>query len=200
VGASTTIGIYLLSEFLGQYREQYPHIELFLDIANAEEVQERIIACRTEVGIVEGSVTREELFKRVWREDELVLIASPSSLLTFSQEHVHLHHLLENNTPFILREPGSGTREVLEKALVTRGFQPIRSFMELGSTEAIKQAVRAGLGLAFVSEHTIKLELAAGLLKRISLVDFKLTRPLYIVYLKHKKLSKVTQVFLELLG
>jgi len=151
------------------------------------------------VGIVEGSVTHDELFKRVWREDELVLIASPSSSFTFSEGHVHLRRLLENDTSFILRELGSGTRGVLEEALETKGFQPIHPFIELGSTEAIKQAVRVGLGLAFVSEHTIKLELAAGLLKRVPLVDFKLTRPLYIVYPKQKRVSKAAQVFLELL-
>jgi DNA-binding transcriptional LysR family regulator len=199
VGASTTIGTYLLPELLGLYRERYPHVQLSVDIANATEIQERVLAYRTEIGIVEGSVTHNELFRKVWREDELVLIASPLSPFTSTDVHLHLRHLLENDASFILRELGSGTREVLEEALEMRGFQPIPPFIELGSTEAIKQAVRAGLGLAFVSEHAIKLELAAGLLRRVPLVDFKLTRPLFIVYPKQKRVSKAAHAFLELL-
>jgi DNA-binding transcriptional LysR family regulator len=71
--------------------------------------------------------------------------------------------------------------------------------MELGSTEAIKKVVTVGLGVSFVSEHTIQLELAAGLLKRVSLTNFTLTRPLYIVYPKQRRLSKAAEAFLTLI-
>jgi DNA-binding transcriptional LysR family regulator len=198
VGASTTIGTYLLPELLGHYRIQYPHIELFLDIANANEIQERLLTNRVEIGLIEGAVTHAELFKRIWRQDELVLITSPTASL-IAEKHLTLKALHKEKTPFILREQGSGTRTVLEAAIAAQGLQAISPFMELGSTEAIKKVVATGLGVSFVSEHTIQLELAANILKRVSLVDFVLKRPLYLVYLKQKRLSRAAQTFLELL-
>lgn len=196
VGASTTIGTYLLPELLGAYRKQYPHIELFLDIANASEIQERLLLNSIEIGIIEGAVTHHELFKSIWRQDELVLITASASPLA-EKEHLTLEDIYSE--PLILREPGSGTRTVLEEAITGRGLQPFVPFMELGSTEAIKKAVAAGLGVSFVSEHTIQLELTVGLLKRVPLVNFTLTRLLYIVYPKQKRLSKAAHVFLALI-
>lgn len=197
VGASTTIGIYLLPELLGEYRSQYPQIELFLAIANAEEIQERLLAHSIEVGLVEGAVTHAELASQEWRQDELVLITSVQRP-TIVGEGQSIRSLLTKNVPFILREPGSGTRTVLEDAIAAQGLPAIHPFLELGSTEAIKKAVIAGLGVSFVSEHTIGLELAAGLIKCVPIPDFKLTRPLYLVYPKQKRLSKAAQAFLEL--
>ena len=87
----------------------------------------------------------------------------------------------------------------MEEALALHGLGTIRPVMELGSTEAIKQAVTAGLGLSFVSEHTIRLEAAAGLLKVLQLRDFSVKRPLYLVYVEAKSLSRAAQAFLDML-
>lgn len=200
IGASTTIGTYLLPELLGRYRMQYPHIQLSLDVTNADEVQERLLTHRIEIGLVEGMVSNTDFVKQVWRQDELVLIASPQHPLVRDNEQVSLQHLLDENIPFIRREQGSGTREVLEEAIAARGLSPLQTSMELGSTEAIKRAVAAGLGVSFVSEHTIGLELAAGQLRRVPLTDFKLTRPLSIVFPRQRRLSRAAQVFLQLIG
>lgn len=199
IGASTTIGTYLLPELLGRYRTQYPHIQLSLDITNADEVQERLLTHRIEIGLVEGMVSNTDFVKQVWQQDELVLIASPQYPPVRNNEQVSLQHLIDENIPFIRREQGSGTREVLEEAIAARGLSPLQTSMELGSTEAIKRAVAAGLGVSFVSEHTIELELAAGLLRRVPLTDFKLTRPLSIVFLRQRRLSRAAQVFLQLI-
>jgi len=199
VGASTTIGIYLLPELLGEYRSQYAQIELFLAIANAEEIQERLLAHSIEVGLVEGAVTHAELASQEWRQDELVLITSVQRP-TIVEEGQSIRSLLTQNIPFILREPGSGTRTVLEDAIAAQGMQAIHPFLELGSTEAIKKAVIAGLGVSFVSQHTIGLELAAGLIKSVPVPDFKLTRFLYLVYPKQKRLSKAAQTFIKLIN
>lgn len=196
IGASTTIGIYLLPAILGDYRSHYPKIELSLEIANADNIQERLLANEVEVGLVEGPVTHADLHHEVWRRDELVLIVGNAHPLA-RQENIHLEEILAEGPPFLLREQGSGTREVFEQALAGRGLAAIRPFMELGSTEAIKKAVIAGLGISFVSLHTIQLELQAGLLKRIELVDFTLERSLYLTYPRQKRLPRAVQKFLE---
>jgi DNA-binding transcriptional LysR family regulator len=197
VGASTTIGTYLLPELLGIYRQRYPHITLALDIANATEIQQRLLHNRIEVGIIEGAVTHDEICERFWRQDQLVLIA-PTDTPLLAQHHLTIEALLHE--PFILREPGSGTRTVLEEALSKRGLPPLLPSMELGSTEAIKKAVAAGLGLSFVSEHTIQMERAAQVVVSVPLLDFTVTRSLSLIYLKQRRLSRAAQMFLEVIG
>jgi len=196
LGASTTIGIYLLPEVLGQYRACYPRIELSLDIANADLIQSHLLNNLVELALVEGSVTHPELTSEVWQADELVLIAAPESPLA-QQEALSLHDILE--APFLVREQGSGTREAFEAALTERNLPPVTPFMELGSTEAIKKAVAAGLGISFVSTHTIQLEVAAGLLHIVPLRDFQLVRQLYIAYPRQRRLSRASRAFLALL-
>lgn len=199
IGASTTIGIYLLPDLLGHYRAHYPKIELSLEIANADDIQERLLANEIEIGFVEGPVTHADLHHEVWQRDELVLIVSKEHPLA-QQEHLHVEEILAKNYPFLLREQGSGTREVFEQVLASRGLPAIRPFMELGNTEAIKKAVIAGLGISFVSFHTIQLELQAGLLQQIKIVDFTLERSLYLTYPRQKRLPRTVQKFLEFLN
>lgn len=198
LGASTTIGTYLLPELLGRYKARYPGIDLVVEIANTEEIQSKLLAHRLEVGLVEGSVTHSELLESVWRRDVLVLIAAVP-LERAAEEELTIHRFLAQQPPFILREQGSGTRSVLEKALAAQGVEPIRPIMELGSTEAIKRVVAAGLGVSFVSEHTIQMEVASGCLRQIPLRDFVVQRPLSIVRIKGKRLSKAAQSFLQLI-
>ncbi len=198
VGASTTIGIYMLPQLLGRYKTKYPKIEISLDIGNADDIQSKLLANRLDVALVEGFVTSPALFKQEWRKDELVLIAHMDYALPISGD-LSLKRLFESNVSFILREKGSGTRAVMEEALILHGLGPIRPVMELGSTEAIKQAVTAGLGLSFVSEHTIKLETAAGLLKVLPLPDFSVKRPLYLIYVEARSLSRSARAFLDML-
>lgn len=198
LGASTTIGTYLLPELLGRYKAQYPGIDLVVDIANTEEIQNKLLAHRLEVGLVEGSVTHPELLENVWRQDELVLIASAHFMSAISEPPT-IHQFLAQQPPFILREQGSGTRSVLENALAAQGVAPIHPIMELGSTEAIKHVVAAGLGVSFVSEHTIQLEVASGRLRQVPLKRFVVQRPLSIVRLKGKRISKAAEAFLQLI-
>ncbi len=88
---------------------------------------------------------------------------------------------------------------MLENALAAQGEGPIHPIMELGSTEAIKRVVAAGLGVSFVSEHTIEMEIASGRLRQVSFRDFAVQRPLSIVCIKGKRLSMAAQSFLNLI-
>jgi DNA-binding transcriptional LysR family regulator len=198
IGASTTIGTYLLPELLGRYKALYPGIDLVVDIGNTEEIQQKLLLHRLEVGLVEGSVTHPELIEKLWRQDELVLIIPPQFPYA-SEEPPTIQQFLEQQPPCILREQGSGTRSVLEQELSAAGAGPIHPIIELGSTEAIKRAVAAGLGVSFVSEHAIQLEVDAGRIRRVPLRNFVIKRSLSMVWIKERRHSKAAQEFLRLL-
>lgn len=198
VGASMTIGTYLLPKLLGEYKKLYPAIELSVDVANAEELQQKLLDNRLEIALIEGPVTAPELLPEIWQHDELVLIDSVTYPL-IPEESLTLAQLLEKKLPFILREHGSGTRSTFDAALLSQNLTPLTPFLELNSLEAIKRAVAAGLGISFISEHTIRLEVQAGELRRVPLPDFTIRRPLHTVQLKNRKLSRPARAFLQLL-
>lgn len=198
VGASMTIGTYLLPKLLGEYKKLYPAIELSVDVANAEELQQKLLDNRLEIALIEGPVTTPELLPEIWQHDELVLIDSVAYPL-IPEESLTLAELLQKNLPFILREHGSGTRSTFDAALLSHNLTPLTPFLELNSLEAIKRAVAAGLGISFISEHTVSLEIQAGELRRVLLPDFTIRRPLHTVQLKNRKLSRAAHAFLQLL-
>lgn len=186
IGASSTIGIYLLPPLLGNYHRRYPGIELFLDIGNTQQIIERLLSYQIDVAYVEGPVAANEDLQVVpWRSDEMVVIASPDHPLT---RRVTLDCSDLQDAPFIMREPGSGTRKVMEQALAAHNVT-VRPVMELGSTEAVKQAVSAGLGLSMVSRFTIQSELIAGKLRVLNIPGLNIQRQLSRVRLHDRPQS-----------
>lgn len=198
VGASTTIGTYLLPALLGQYTTLYPHIQLSVQVENTSAIQEAVLSQQLELGLVEGNVSHAELEVRPWRHDALVLVSAYDKAPTLLKD-MTIRQFMDLNLPLVVRERGSGTRTVLEDALLARGIQLPQPLMELGSTEAIKRVVAAGLGYAFISQLTIELEVAAQRLKQIPLSGFELQRPLYLIFPRRQRFSKAAEAFLQLL-
>lgn len=174
VGASSTIGIYLLPPAIARFHRRFPRIRLFLDIGNTQQIVEHLRAAALDVAFVEGPVEGDDLLVEPWRDDELVVIAPPEHALAQAGP-TSLARLLAED--FVLREVGSGTREVIELALRARGAA-LTVPLELGSTEAIKRAVIAGMGLAIVSVATVTTELATGLLHIVPVPELPLGRQL----------------------
>ncbi len=195
VGASLTVGAYVMPELLAEFRRRYPNVTLTLEIANTESIQERLRAGELDLGMTEGLGDAPDLDAVVFGEDELVAIAPPGHPL-LSEAPVTAERLCRE--PLILREPGSGTRAVLERALRERGLaaQPL---MSLGSTEAIKRAVAAGAGLAVVSRLAIGLEVETGRLAVLPLADLPLRRPLHRLTRRGAYESRAARAFRELL-
>jgi DNA-binding transcriptional LysR family regulator len=194
VGASTTIGSYLVPQLFGALRRLHPELQLSLEIGNTTAIHELVERDRVDLGLTEGLETTDALSSQVFSSDELVAVAAPGH--AFGSAPLELARFLEQ--PLILRERGSGTREVLESALVERGLSATPA-LELGSTEAIKNAVAQGLGIAFVSGLALELELGTARLVRVRLADFSLRRNLHVVELRHRSPSPVAQSFKELL-
>jgi len=158
IGASTTIATYMLPPVLGRFHLRRPGVRIQVSSANTRAVLRMLVESRVDVAFVEGPVSHPSVDVLPWRDDELVVIAPPDHALTAGGS-IDLSDLA--NEVFLVREPGSGTREVAERALALRGIR-LANTMRVGGTEAIKQAVAAGLGLAIVSRTAAADQLALG--------------------------------------
>lgn len=196
VGASLTVGAYLMPELLADYSRRHPHIALTLEIANTEVIQRMLRDGRLDLALTEGFADDPDLEAVVFARDELVAIAPPGHPL-LAEAPITAARLLQE--PLILREPGSGTRAVLERALAERGLT-VTPLMSLGSTEAIKRAVAAGAGLAVVSRLALTLELETGRLALLPLSDLTLRRPLHRLTWRGAYESRAGKAFREMLA
>ncbi len=195
VGASSTIGTYLLPQVCAQFGAKYPKIELHLEIANTEEVQRRLVENKVDVALSEGLILFSELESDAFGWDEIVLIAAPDHALLQSGL-VEVEALL--SYPIILRERGSGTRAVVQQAFASRGIL-LQPSMSLGSTQAILRAVAAGVGIAWVSRLAIADELEHKTLAVAPMRDFKIIRALQRLKLKGKYESRAAREFVRML-
>ena len=196
IGASTTIGAYLLPQALGEFHRRHPGLELQLEIANTHTVQRHLLAGTVELGLTEGLMAAEYLDSKIFHEDELVVIAPPGHPL-LKRKRVTARVLCRE--PFVLREEGSGTRAVIEQALRKRGLAA-KPVVSLAGTEAVKHAVIAGIGLAIVSRLAIGCELEAGSLAVVPVTDLKIRRPLHLQTLRGRTLGPAAAQFLEILA
>ena len=161
LGASTTIAQYILPRLIGAFQNEYPKIQFSLHSGNTSQVVRALLDGKVALGLIEGPARERGVRTEPFMEDELVLITSPS----FDSDHVSPGQFAGMN--LLMREQGSGSRHVVELALENAGFK-LKAFekvMELDSTEAIKSAVEAGLGVGFVSRWAIAKELELGTLK-----------------------------------
>ena len=166
IGASTTPGIYLLPALLSAFEREYPGISVDLRLANSAVIEEKVRANELDLGVVGGHGLRPgEECLAAGVLDELVLIVPPGHPWA-GRSRLHASRLAQER--LLTREEGSATRHVTERALLQAGVKIGRT-MELGHTEAIKQAVMAGLGVAFVSIYAVRGELGTGRLRRVRL-------------------------------
>jgi LysR family transcriptional regulator, transcriptional activator of the cysJI operon len=174
VVASTTIAQYVLPQLLGQFARLHPAVRVEVESANTEAVVEAIVAERGGVGMVEGPAHSRDLVIEPWLQDELVLVVP--------QSHEWAGHSIAakqlQNMPMLMRERGSGTREILEQSFERAGInvKQLRYAMELNSTEAILACIESGLGLGFASRFAIKRQLELHTLAVVPIPDLLVTR------------------------
>ena len=195
VGASTTVATYFLPPLLARFHAEHPAVTLRVLSANTRAVARRLLEGRLDIALVEGPVSHQRISVTPWRDDELVVIA-PAAHPLVRKKRVTAADLAAES--FILREPGSGTRMVAEAALAEHGVHP-RATMQLGSTEAIKQAVAAGLGLAVVSRAAAADQLALGYIALVQLRGVMFRRELTELRLIGRSPSAATAAFRDLL-
>lgn len=197
IAATATAGTYLLPALLGHFKRHYPGVEVTLEIFNTQtQVEERLLEHQQlDLGITEQPVVEESLWSEAFDEEELVVIVGPDHHFAGRDEITVAEMKGER---FILREPGSGTRALLDEEFA-RVELKVKPVMELGSTAAVKEAVAAGLGMSIVSNKSLRLEIDAGVLKALRCPEMRLSRQIRYLYHKDRRLSKAASAFLDIL-
>ncbi len=196
IGASTTIAEYMLPALLGEFKNRYPEINLRLKVSNSEGIVSMVEHNVIDLGVVESPVSNKNLIVEVCHDDQLVVVAAPDHELVKRGTKVKAAELVDY--PFVSREEGSGTRDVISQYLTQEKVNPAKMnfSLELGSPEAIKGAVEAGMGITIISRSIIEKELKLGTLCELQL-DPPLSRPFSFVRQRQKFRVTVMEELLE---
>ncbi|MDB5052539.1 MAG: LysR family transcriptional regulator [Bacilli bacterium] len=195
LGASLTMGEYILPHLLGPFGIQYPNISVSMKVMNTTQILEEIVHHQLNFGLVEAPIDHPDVQTEAVMKDELMLIL-PTTHELASKPFISWTDVIAY--PFILREQGSGTRRVMEEELLRNGHDPtsLNIVMELGNTGAIKSAVEANLGITILSKSAVKHELALGLLTTKMIEGIRFTRSFYSIYLRSTLLPLSAAAFL----
>lgn len=186
LGASTTISQYIIAPILAGFKKKFAEVELRLVTRNTEQIEKALIEKEIELGIVEGQSKNQEISYADFIKDEIVLVCHKNHPLAKTTE---IEAYMLPSYHFIVREPGSGTRQVIDYALKTQGINlsdlPVE--IQLGNTESIKAYLLHSTAVAFLSIHSIGRELLSGDLRIIEIKDINITRNFYFIHLKGKQ-------------
>lgn len=193
--AVITTAKYFVPRLLGLFCQRYPGIDVSLKVTNRERILQRMADNQDDLYVLGQPPEHIEVEFEPFLENPLVVLAGRDHPLT-GKKHIPPQRLEDEQ--FLMREPGSGTRLATEQFFRERGLK-LKVRMELGSNEAIKQAVAGGLGIAVLSAHTLALERSIDELSMLDIEGFPIRRHWYLAYPKDKQLSVVAQAFLEFL-
>lgn len=194
LGCSVTVGTCLIHDILDKVKEKMPNLQVLVTVTNSSDIEQAILTNEVDLGIVEGIIKSEELLTTPICEDELVLVCGKEHPLAKAGK-VTASMLQGQN--YVSRESGSAERNQMEKKLEEQGIQFVRSFCST-NTEAIKNAVIRGRGIAVLSRRMVEKELATGDIVVLSLDGVRATRNINLVIHKNKYISKGIKLFQEL--
>lgn len=188
-----TTAKYFMPHLLGQFLQQYPEVEPKLKFTNRARIMERLVNNDDDF-VVMGQTLEDDSLEAYPFLNNILGIVAPAGHPLADRKNITLKELTKER--FLKRELGSGTRILFDQMLKDKGLQ-IEPYMELGSSEALKQGVMAGLGIAVLSLHSVELEREAKKLTVLDVEGFPLTRRWYAVHLKGRQLSLVARTFLD---
>ena len=193
VVASTTIGDYILPYLIGAFKRMHPQVHINMLVHHTRYAESLVLDGKVEVGFVEGHVNNPDTVKRLWFEDELVVVAGPTDPL--SHKKTFDVDTDFTNTRWIMREEGSGTVAIFKEKM-KEYLDQINVIMEMGHPEAIKKAVESGVGLACLSSLTVCREVEHGWLKTLQFEGVDMKRELQVISRKNQKMNDALAEFL----
>lgn len=195
IGASFTIGEYILPAVLAEYAHQYPEVDVQVHISNTDNIVHDIREGRFHIGLVEGSTTARDVQLTTFMEDEMVLVMSPDHPLA---AYKSIDPGMLQDQMWVLRESGSGTRAYSDRLIEEGGLAVKRSFV-FSSSQGVKEAAAAGLGIAVLSRWVVRKELGSGELCEVKLKGMKLGRDLLMVQGKDQPAGMALLKFVHIL-
>ncbi|WP_035273658.1 selenium metabolism-associated LysR family transcriptional regulator [Desulfogranum japonicum] len=196
IGSSTIPGTYILPHLLGRFIESHPEIKANINIDNSRTIAQKVIAGEYDLGIIGATWNERSL---AWTEvfaDELTVVMRPDHPLA-KKEELTIDDLLQE--PFIFREHGSGTRKVIAGILEQQGYREnsLQEVAVIGTTAAVKQAIKAGIGISILSLRAILEDIRHNSLVGRPLKGMQMQRPFYLIQRRNRELSPVAAVFVE---
>ena len=195
IGSSITIGAALIPKAVSLYSQQYPDVEIKMVIDNSQIIERKVLANQVDFALLEGAVHDPNLIAEDFAHDQMVLVASPSHPLAAEPLPLSMEQLKHQR--FLLRERGSGVRELFESVLLAHDIS-IEPTWESINAESIVEAVAQGLGVTVLPLSLVEKDVAGGRLVVLPVEGLDFHRKLKIVYHKNKYLSHSAQVFLDL--
>lgn len=200
IGASTIPGEYILPIMISRFAKHYPLITATLTVADSEQIESRVLEGDFEFGVVGRKSVNKNIDRRELWEDELVLVL-PSAHRWVEKKEVPIQELLEE--PFILRELGSGTLKSMEPYLQKAGLKGVESLnvvARLGTSTAVKEGVKSGLGISILSSAAIQTELKAGDVRALRLKGMRMSRHFYLICDKRRTASPLCRTLMDFLA
>lgn len=198
IGGSTIPAGYILPPLLGKFKEDYPKVVVTLIQGDTGEIIRGTLQGNVELGIVGAKAQEAQLVQKKIVDDEMFLIVPRKHRLA-TRRSVTMDELVSE--PFIMREPGSGTRKSMEQVM-EKADQPVRTLnvvAEMGSTEAIRQGIKAGVGVSILSECAVREELNTGSLKKLKILGLSFKRAFYLTVHRHRTQSPLCRTFIKFL-
>ncbi len=196
IGCSTIPGTFIVPYFIGMFIKKYPQTKISLSTGDSRKITNEVANGRLEVGVVGAIFSNDRVTFEKILNDELVLAVYPGHKL-LRRKRVKFSEI--TNYPYVNREYGSGTREFVEKYLKEYGIGPgeLKTVLEVGSTEAVRHAVKARIGISVLSRRAVKDDISCGSLEIVTFEDVKMTRSFYLVEEKARTRSTVHMAFVN---
>ncbi|MCA0174559.1 LysR family transcriptional regulator [Bacillus sp. RAR_GA_16] len=191
IGSGFTFGEYLLPDLISKFITKHPKIRPKITIKNSIRIANQVKENNLDIGIIEREVTDDLIQATPFAEDDMVIIV-PTNFINNDKDNISY---LSDKT-WIIRENGSGTRQVTDNMFNNTGINPT-NILEFGSTQIIKEAVRKGLGVSYISKVAVQNELKKGMIKSLSLDNYKDTRKFYYVINKSQPSTKILEMFIN---
>lgn len=200
IGGSTIPGEYILPKIIGRFYAKFPLVSVQLTIADSRKIEALVLEGGLELGVIGSKSSHENIRHYDLWEDRLVL-AVPSNHKWANKKAIAIKEILEE--PFILREAGSGTLKIMEdyfKTSGSKGFDTLKTVAHLGTSTAVKEGIKAGLGVSVLSSRAIETEIKAGVLKTVNIKGLPtMKRNFYLIRDKRRIASPLCQALLEFL-
>lgn len=199
IGGSTIPGEYILPRVIGRFRNKYPLVAVNLTVASTRGIENRVLQGSLELGVVGSLSTEKTLISRELWKDELVL-AVPAGHRWAEKSEISIESLLKE--PFVLREVGSGTLKITQdylRAEGSKGIQDLSVVGRFGTSTAVKEGIKAGLGVSIISSRALDTELKTGLLKALRIKGIPMSRSFYLIRDRRRIASPLCQAMLDFL-